>query len=116
MNQGLRPRRREGDYDALHSNEEPLPPDRPRRKPPGKEKASLRKVRKAERSQADRIARWLEYLVKPGQTVALWVKDARDDSPARSPNRTGYFTDLRALAKAAVARSEKATGISDLLT
>jgi hypothetical protein len=56
------------------------------------------------------IAASLNRLVSLNQCVALWIKDAKDGIQARTLHRTGYFTDMEALAREALQHSGKATG------
>ena len=58
-----------------------------------------------------RILTALQALVAPGQCVGLWIKNARDGLDARSPHRTGYFDDHKALVGEASRYSGQAEGV-----
>lgn len=79
----------------------------------GPQKTAPRDTLHAQEQATDitEIVTALGHLAEPSQLIALWIKNAQDgNKKAKTAHRTGYFTDPKALARAAIQQSGKAKG------
>lgn len=74
-------------------------------------RTAKKKDQASRRADFKQILAALRAIAVPDSCVGLWIKGAKDGLPAKSEFRTGYFTDFKALAKAAASYAGRATGI-----